>query len=96
MSAPFDIAPLSRRERDDGYRSVVARLNSGWRVIVCADHLQWIVQRACAGRARTTEWRAVGFYRTRNALTAACARLCGHCDPAAMAMLAALPDAFGR
>lgn len=96
MSAPFEQAPASHRERDDGYRGVVARLGAGWRVVVCGDGLQWIVQRR-AGDPSTSRaaWRAVSFHRERASLMRACAAFTATCEPAAVARLAMLPELFG-
>ncbi|MEO0625055.1 MAG: hypothetical protein AAFU49_08070 [Pseudomonadota bacterium] len=85
----------SPRERDDDYRAEIVRLSPAWRVILCKDDHQWIVQRARTGRQRRTEWRGSRYFRTRKALIAACVALCGSCDPAALARLALLPEVFG-
>lgn len=77
-------------ETADCYSGVVARLSGDWRVIRCKDDLQWILQRRKKGGAERP-WRAVGFYLTRDALLRASARI----DPAALAVLAALPDRIG-
>jgi hypothetical protein len=82
----------SRRERDDDYRQELVRLNACWRVILCADAHQWILQRARTGRQRRPEWRASRYFRTRKALLEACAALCGPCDPCALERLAELPE----
>lgn len=81
-------------ETADAYSRIVARLCDGWRVIVCKDDLQWILQRRKKGGAERP-WRAVGYCRTRKALIRLCAASCGQIDPAAMAVLAALPENLG-
>jgi hypothetical protein len=100
-TAPKLVTPIvtqsgSHRERDDDYCRVVARLDSRTRVIVCSDRLQWIVQRRDAGTARRGHWRALSLYRQRKALIVAGVRLARTCDPAALALLAALPKHFKR
>lgn len=85
----------STRERDNGYRAEIVRLNPVWRVILCKDDHQWILQRARTGRQRRTEWRGERYFRTRKALIATCVALCGPCDPTALARLGKLPEVFG-
>lgn len=46
---------------------MVVRLGDSWRVILCADAHQWIVQ-----RRRGAEWKARSFHRERLSLIAAC------------------------
>lgn len=87
-------AAKADHETADGYGNVVAVPCDGWRVIVCKDDLQWIVQRRKNGGA-DRPWRAVGYCRTRKALVRLCAASCGQIDPAAAAALAALPENFG-
>jgi hypothetical protein len=86
----------SHRERDDDYSRVVARLDSRTRVIVCADRTQWIVQRRDAGTAHRAYWRGISFHLSRDGLIAASVRLAGACAPAALAILAALPQHFAK
>jgi hypothetical protein len=55
-------ARVSHRETDDDAYPAVAQLSDTARVI-CADDLQWILQRRSGG-----QWRGVSFCRTRAAL----------------------------
>ena len=86
----------SHRERDDDYLRVVARLGARWRVVVCKDRLQWIVQRRDAETAHRAHWRGVSFHLSRDALMSASVRLAGACDPGTLAILAALPAHLAR
>jgi hypothetical protein len=81
----------SRRERDEDYFHIVARLNERWRVIVCKDGIQWLLQKSKSDGGHGTQWRGRSYCTTRDALIACCARLCGRCEPAALAVLARLP-----
>jgi hypothetical protein len=91
MTAPRSNA--SRRESDDGYQPVVAHLAPRWRVIVCRDAIQWIVQhRASSETARRTEWKGERYLRTKSGLIAACERSAPEIDPSALATLHALPE----
>jgi hypothetical protein len=83
---------MSSGETADRYPHIVVMLNSNWRVIRCADGLQWILQRRGApASTRANDWRGRSYCRTRDALIR-CARECsGTIEPAALAVLAALP-----
>jgi hypothetical protein len=50
---------VSKREKDDDYDHVVAQLGPTWRVIVCRDNIQWIVQE------RKDEWRSHHYCTSR-------------------------------
>ena len=67
-------APPSHRERDDAYRNVVAQLAPRWRVIICRDGIQWILQRKEASHGGP--WRGVSYNTTnRDGLLRACGSL---------------------
>ena len=82
----------SHRESDDDYARVVARLDDRWRVIVCRDDLQWILQRRDGERAGRARWTGVGYFLTREALLRVSRASCVRVDPAALSALAALPE----
>ncbi|NND16970.1 MAG: hypothetical protein HKN98_00175 [Silicimonas sp.] len=81
-------------ETAEAYVGVISQLCARHRVITCKDDLQWILQHRKNGGAERP-WRGVGYFRTRNALIRVCATFCGRIDPAAIAVLAALPSHFG-
>lgn len=60
----------SHRERDDAYRNVVAQLAPRWRVIICRDGIQWILQRKEASHGGP--WRGVSYNTNRDGLLRAC------------------------
>ena len=84
-------APSSHRESDGTYHGVVAVLNDNWRVIVCRDGIQWILQKA-EKTSNGAAWRGRSFCRTRLALIRVCGEHAGEIQPAAAAILAALPE----
>ena len=84
----------SHRESDDNYDCVVARLDDGWRVIVCRDDLQWILQRRDGERVGRARWTGVGYCRTRESLLRLCRAACARIDPSEWAVLAALPESI--
>ncbi len=67
-------------ETADGYIGVIAVLSDQWRVIVCKDAIQWILQRRKRGGAERP-WRGSGYCRTRQALIRLCATSCGRDRP---------------
>ena len=52
-------------ESVDSYSKVLFYITHAIRVIECRNSIQWILQRKDDARCR---WRAVGYFRTRNAL----------------------------
>ena len=82
-------------ETSDGYVGQVVQVCDRWRVITCRDHLQWILQRRDAQRSGQPRWTGVRYFQTREALVRTCRTLCERVDPAAMAMLLALPERIG-
>lgn len=82
-------------ETADAWGAIIAYPAAGWRVIVCRDRLQWILQRRKNGGAERP-WRAVGYCQTREALVRLCAASCGPVDPFAAAILASLPETIGK
>lgn len=70
---------------------VIAVLNDRWRVV--DDPLQWILEvRKGRSRSRATGWTGRRFHCQRTALIRSIRELCGEVDPAALAVLDALPQ----
>jgi hypothetical protein len=83
----------NHREASDSYRREVYRAGI-WRVIVCKDGIQWILQRATrSGSTDGARWEAVSFCTTRAALL----RLWMACSGEEGApLIALLPATFRR
>ena len=64
--------PPSHRERDDNYAKVIAQLAPRWRVIICKDGIQWILQKRSVPFPNTGTWAGKSYSTTRDALIAAC------------------------
>ena len=80
-------------EEADGYHAIVARLNAGWRVIVCKAGTQWILQhRKSPKKAPADDWRGRSYCRTSEALIRCSFEHAGVIDLAAADILAALPE----
>ena len=80
----------SHRERDHDYAYVVVQLAPRYRVILCPQGLQWIIQEKEA--SHEGPWRAEGYYTSRNSLLKACGKRGFLSDPNVEAVLHALPD----
>jgi len=84
-------APVTSEESDN-YHAVVARLNDGWRVIVCRAGIQWILQHRSGQRHGRARWEGRSYCRTQQALIRVSREHAGPVDPAAAAILAAPPE----
>ena len=92
----FGSLKLSNRERDDGFSQVIVQFAPRWRVIVCKDHLQWIIQKRSAETLHRGEWRGHSYVTSRNSLISLCASLGLLSDHALRAALDALPEQFSK
>jgi hypothetical protein len=80
------------RECADDYGRVVLRLNANWRIIVCREGCQWILQRrGSPERARKDDWRGRSYCRTLEALIRCTREHTGGNDSSAASVLAELP-----
>jgi hypothetical protein len=89
-------APRHHHETANGYTRVVAWLPPDFRVIVCRDEIQWILQRKDARRSGQFRWRAVGYFVTRRALVRSSRIKLGENHPSPMEALDRLPEQFER
>lgn len=64
----------SHRERDDSYGKVIANISPRWRVIICKDNIQMIVQRRSVLFPNTGTWAGKSYCVTLKGLTIACSR----------------------
>lgn len=79
------------QETADDYPRLVTELCAGWRVVVCRDGIQWILQRREKGAA-TRPWRPT----TKKALIRLCGELELPVEPNAAELLDALPERTGE
>ena len=82
-------------ETADTYVGLIVQLNEQWRVIVCKDGIQWILQRRDAQRSGQARWTGASYNCDQSSLIRVSRILCGRIDPAAMAVLEALPEWIG-
>ncbi len=81
----------AHRERDHDYGRVVVILNERWRVVVCRDGIQWILQKRDGERSGQPRWTGKSYHVGRDSLIRVCRRLCGSCDPTGLTTLENLP-----
>jgi hypothetical protein len=62
----------SHRERDETYWGVIVALSDRWRVIICKDEIQFILQKRSVPFPNTGTWAGKSYSTTRDALIAAC------------------------
>jgi hypothetical protein len=62
----------SHRERDETYWGVIVALSDRWRVIICKDEIQFILQKRSVPFPNTGTWSGKSYSTTRDALIAAC------------------------
>ena len=84
--------PPSHRERDDHYAKVIVQLGPRWRIIVCKDGIQWILQQRSVAAPNTGTWSGKSYSTTRSGLIAACSDRELLSDPSARQALDALPS----
>jgi hypothetical protein len=81
------------RETADSHSGLVTQLNPDWRVVECRDRVQWILQRrGSPEKPRRDDWRGRSYCRTKEALIRCAREHAGPIDPAAVAILASLPE----
>lgn len=85
-------ALLDHRETADGYHGEIFR-RGGYRVIVCKDGIQWILQRQRPKKSPGgAAWDALGYFVTREALARTYRAKTGASAPE----IDALPDRITR
>ena len=91
--AAYAVIP-PHKESDDNYHDVIAQLAPRWRVIVCKDYLQWIIQKRSAEPLHPGVWQGQSYVTNRSSLIRLCASLELLSDHAVCATLDALPEQF--
>ena len=64
----------SRRETDGNYFAVLAPLAPRWRVILCHNGKQYILQRQFGNRLHKAVWRGETYHATQRSLIRDCAK----------------------
>lgn len=80
------------REESESYPAVVLRINSDWRLIICKDAIQWILQKQSGTDKSEPRWRGLKYNRTKMGLVRSL-RDCGlHGEPVVQWMVGLLPE----
>jgi len=82
----------SRRETADSYSAVLTPLAPRWRVILCRDGKQYILQRQFGNRLHKAVWRGESYHSTRRSLIRDCAKRYLISDVMAQAAIDRLPS----
>ena len=85
----------SHRERDDHYAKVIVQLGPRWRIIVCKDSHQWVLQKRSVAPPNTGTWAGKSYATTRDGLIAACSGRGLLSESSMVVILSALPDRIG-
>lgn len=96
MDARFSLTPLnaySNLESHGNYSNVVTATPS-FRVVVCKDNFQWIIQRRSGTRRRGAYFRSVSYHRSRDTLKRCWRGFVGAEE--STEELDCLPEYFGR
>lgn len=85
----------SHRESADNYHSIVVVLNDKYRVIVCRDEIQWILQKQNGQRHGQNRWDSLSYFRTRDGVIRSCRAYAGRLDAKTLSILESLPIILG-
>ena len=81
----------THRETSDNYHRVVLKFSSRWRVILCKDNIQWILQKCDAEPSHDGNLRGKSYFACKESLIRVCGSRGLLLDPQARAVLDALP-----
>ena len=82
----------THREISEFYTGVITYLNPRWRVIICKDGIQFILQYRSSKHLNKGMWLGKSYPTTRDALGSICSSRGLLSDPNARAVLEALPE----
>jgi hypothetical protein len=85
---------LSHRERDDAYTGTIVQFSPRWRLILCKDQVQWILQKKESSHQGF--WRSKHYLTCKDSVLEASGRLGLLSDAKAEAVLNALPTRTGN
>jgi hypothetical protein len=83
---------VARRGEENDTYPAIATLNNRWRIIVCRNSIQWILQARGGG---PNSWRGRSFCRTRDALIQCAQDHAGDIAGGALVILLRLPERIG-
>lgn len=80
---------ISHRERDDAYIGTIVKFSSRWRLILCKDQMQWIIQKKESSHRGF--WRSKQYLMCKDSVLEASVRLGLLYDASIKASIEALP-----
>ena len=80
---------VSHRERDDAYVGAIVQFSPRWRLVLCKDQIQWIIQKKESSHRGF--WRGKQYITCKTSVFEASGRLGLLSDPKVEAVLHALP-----
>lgn len=81
---------ISHRERDDAYIGTIVQFSPRWRLVLCKDQIQWIIQKKESSHRGF--WRGKQYLTCKDSVLEASGRLGLLCDPNTEAVLTTLPE----
>ena len=88
-TARLSTSHISHRERDDAYIGTIIQFSPRWRLVLCKDQIQWIIQKKESSHRGF--WRSKQYLTCKDSVFEACGRLGLLCDESIRAMLEVLP-----
>ena len=88
-TAHLSTSHISHRERDDAYIGTIVQFSPRWRLILCKDQMQWIIQKKES--SRRGDWRGLKYLTCKDSVLKASGGLGLLSDPKVKAVLHALP-----
>ena len=92
LAGAASVSGSSHRERDDTYGKVIVHLAPRWRVIICKDSIQAILQKRSVPFPNTGTWAGRRYCTSREALIRDCSELGLLSDATEQALLDLLPE----
>jgi len=89
-TAPPATIHISPRERDDAYLGIIVQFGPRWRLVLCRDQMQWIIQKKESSHRGF--WRGKQYLTRNDSVLKASVRLGLLSDTKVEAVLHALPD----
>ena len=94
ITAHLSTSHISHRERDDAYIGTIVKFSPRWRLILCKDQVQWILQKKESSHRGF--WRSKQYLTCKDSVLEASGRLGLLSDAKAEAVLNALPNCTGN
>ena len=88
-TARLSTSHISHRERDDAYLGTIVQFSPRWRLVLCKDQIQWIIQKKESSHRGF--WRGKQYLTCKDSVLKASVRLALLSDPKVEAVLKALP-----